>query len=162
MNRFVSTYTNKIDSKGRVSVPSAFREVLAREGSGGSFYCYPALDVSALDAGGERLARKMDDFVSRFPDYSEQRDAYSHALYSDACELAIDGDGRIVLPPALRDKIGVTTQVAFVGLGDKFQIWQPERLAEYRAGLPERGILGPTQRPSAAQGGDGGDGGARD
>ncbi len=136
MDRFVSTFENKIDSKGRVSVPASFRAVLERDaynaGTSGGIYCYPSLDAPALDAGGERLAQKIDGLLSGLPDYSDERDELSVALYGDVHVLAIDGDGRIVLPEGLRAHAEIAGRVTFVGLGDKFQIWQPEAFAERR------------------------------
>ncbi|MBU2533833.1 MAG: division/cell wall cluster transcriptional repressor MraZ [Alphaproteobacteria bacterium] len=136
MDRFVSTFENKIDSKGRVSVPASFRAVLERDayklGATGGIYCYPSLDAPALDAGGEKLAQKIDGLLSGLPDYSDERDELSVALYGDVQVLAIDGDGRIVLPAELRAHARIETRVTFVGLGDKFQIWQPEEFAERR------------------------------
>ena len=58
MDQFVSSFTNKIDSKGRVSVPASFRAILAKEGGDG-VYCYPSLDAPALDAGGIRLVNQI-------------------------------------------------------------------------------------------------------
>jgi MraZ protein len=136
MDRFVSTFTNKVDAKGRVSIPAAFRAVLERDGykSGGSagIYCYPSLDAPALDAGGERLAQKIDGLLAGLQDYSDERDELSVALYGDVQVLSIDADGRIVLPEALRAHAGIDGQVTFVGLGDKFQMWEPGRFAERR------------------------------
>ena len=138
MDRFVSTFTNKIDAKGRVSVPAAFRAVLERDGYAGGIYCYPSLDAPALDAGGERLAQKIDGLLAGLPDYSDERDELSVALYGDVQILAIDGDGRIVLPQSLRAHADIAGQVTFVGLGVKFQIWQPERFQERRARAREK------------------------
>lgn len=136
MDRFVSTFTNKVDAKGRVSIPAAFRAVLERDGykSGGSagIYCYPSLDAPALDAGGERLAQKIDGLLAGLQDYSDERDELSVALYGDVQVLSLDADGRIVLPEALRAHAGIDGQVTFVGLGDKFQMWEPGRFAERR------------------------------
>src|SRR6476620_7752170 len=105
MDRFVSTFTNKIDAKGRVSVPAPFRAVLERDGytqgSPGGIYCYPSLDAPALDAGGQSLARKIDGLLDGLPDYSDERDELSVALYGDVHILSIDQDGRIVLPDGL-------------------------------------------------------------
>ena len=140
MDRFVSTFTNKIDAKGRVSIPASFRTVLERDaytgqgtppGSGG-IYCYPSLDAPALDAGGERLAEKIDRLLAGLPDYSDERDELSVALYGDVQVLSLDGDGRIVLPESLRSHAEIAAQITFVGLGDKFQMWAPERFAERR------------------------------
>ena len=136
MDRFVSTFTNKVDAKGRVSIPAAFRAVLERDGykSGGAagIYCYPSLDAPALDAGGERLAQKIDGLLAGLQDYSDERDELSVALYGDVQVLSIDADGRIVLPEALRVHAGIDGQVTFVGLGDKFQMWEPGAFAERR------------------------------
>lgn len=132
MDRFVSTFTNKIDAKGRVSVPASFRAVLERDGYAGGIYCYPSLDAPALDAGGERLARKIDALLNDLAPYSDERDELSVALYGDVQVLSIDGDGRIVLPESLRRHAGLQDRVAFVGLGDKFQIWEPDRFEERR------------------------------
>jgi MraZ protein len=132
MDRFVSTFTNKIDAKGRVSIPASFRAVLERDGYAGGIYCYPSLDAPALDAGGERLAQKIDGLLAGLPDYSDERDELSVALYGDVQVLSIDGDGRIVLPQALRSHAGLQSEVTFVGLGDKFQMWAPEQFDERR------------------------------
>ena len=131
MDRFVSTFTNKIDAKGRVSVPAPFRAVLERDGytqgTPGGIYCYPSLDAPALDGGGQSLAKKIDGLLDGLPDYSDERDELSVALYGDVQVLNIDGDGRIVLPERLRTHAGLGAEVVFVGLGEKFQIWEPGR-----------------------------------
>lgn len=132
MDRFVSTYINKIDAKGRVSIPAPFRAVLERDGYAGGVYCYPSLDAPALDAGGERLAKKIDGLLADLPDYSDERDELSVALYGDVQVLSIDGDGRIVLPEGLRGHASLAGKVAFVGLGDKFQMWEPAQFEERR------------------------------
>ena len=144
MERFVSTFTNRLDAKGRVSVPASFRAVLERQslapaaGSSPNIYCYPALDAPALDAGGEGLAATIDGLLAGLPDYSDERDELSVALYGDVHLLAVDGDGRIVLPEGLRRHAGLGQQVTFVGLGQKFQIWSPEKFAERRQRAREK------------------------
>ena len=172
MDRFVSTFTNKIDAKGRVSVPAPFRAVLERDGyAGGGIYCYPSLDAPALDAGGQRLADNIDRLLAGLPDYSDERDELSVALYGDVHTLAIDQDGRIVLPEALRAHAGLSTHVAFVGLGQKFQMWDPARFETRRASArgkvrDHRRLFGAGRRQarpeSGAEPAPGGEGGARE
>ena len=165
MNRFVSTFTNRLDAKGRVSVPAPFRAVLERQGAAQpngapSVYCYPALDAPALDAGGESLAATIDGLLAGLPDYSDERDELSVALYGDVQLLSLDGDGRIVLPESLRTHAELAGQVTFVGLGQKFQIWAPERFEARRQQAREKvkehrklfGLSGRTNLPP----GDGG------
>lgn len=163
MDRFVSTFINKIDAKGRVSIPASFRTVLERDGYAGGIYCYPSLDAPALDAGGERLARKIDGLLADLPEYSDERDELSVALYGDVQVLSIDGDGRIVLPEGLRSHAGLDGKVAFVGLGDKFQMWEPARFEERRGRAREkvrdhRKLFAARGKAAKSDAGDGSDG----
>jgi MraZ protein len=136
MDRFVSTFTNKIDAKGRVSIPAPFRTVLSADsyagGGASGIYCYPSLDAPALDCGGERLAQKIDGLLASLPDYSDERDELSVALYGDVQVLSLDGDGRIILPEGLRAHAHLDALVTFVGLGQKFQMWEPARFEARR------------------------------
>lgn len=124
MNPFVSTFTNKLDAKGRVSVPSAFRSILVKDGSEGVF-CYPALDTEAVDAGGKTLVSQIQHLIEGMELYSCERDYLSTALFGGSEILKLDSDGRIVLPDRLKIHTGIRDQVTFVGLGDKFQMWAP-------------------------------------
>jgi MraZ protein len=165
MDRFVSTFQNKIDSKGRVSVPASYRTVLERAGYAGGIYCYPSLDAPALDAGGQSLAQKIDDLLNDLAPYSDERDELSVALYGEVHVLTLDQDGRIVLPEVLRAHAGLSTHVTFVGLGQKFQMWEPGRFEQRRARAREkvqdhRRLFGAGRRLD--QGDGGGQGGARE
>jgi MraZ protein len=133
MDRFVSSLTLRLDAKGRVSVPAAFRAVLARDGFEG-LYCYPSIDQPALDAGGHALLREIEELIGRYLPYSEPRDQLALALYGTSETLKIDAEGRVTLPETLKAHAGITQAVAFVGLGHKFQIWEPDR---FRAQLAE-------------------------
>jgi MraZ protein len=126
MDRFVSNTTLRLDSKGRVSIPASFRSVLGRDGFDG-LYCYPALDRTAIDAGGNALMAEIEALIERFPPFSEQRERFALALYGTSETLKIDGEGRVVLSEGLRRHAGITEAVTFVGLGHKFQIWEPSR-----------------------------------
>jgi len=133
MDRFVSNFTLKLDAKGRVSIPAPYRAVLARDGFEG-LYCYPALDQPAVDAGGNALLNEIEALIAGYPPYSDERDAFTLSLYGTSETLKIDGEGRVVLTDALKDHAGIGETVAFVGLGHKFQIWEPGR---FRAQLAE-------------------------
>jgi MraZ protein len=132
MDRFVSNTTLRLDAKGRVSIPASFRSVLARDGFAG-LYCYPALDQPAVDAGGHALLAEIEALVGRFPPYSDRREEFLVALYGRSETVNIDGEGRVVLPDELKSHAGITDSVAFVGLGHKFQIWEPQRFRAHLA-----------------------------
>jgi MraZ protein len=133
MDRFVSNYTLRLDAKGRVSIPAPYRAVLARDAFDG-LYCYPALDQPAVDAGGNALLAEIEALVARFPPYSDERDAFTLALYGTSETVKIDGEGRVILSDTLKAHAGIADAISFVGLGHKFQIWEPGR---FRAQLAE-------------------------
>ena len=132
MDQFVSSFTNRIDAKGRVSVPAPFSSVLAKDGLEG-IYCYPSLDAPALDAGGQRLVHKINSLVEDLAPYSDERDQLATALFGTSEILSIDQDGRTILPERLRQHAGITSHITFVGLGEKFQLWEPKRFEEHLA-----------------------------
>ena len=125
MDRFVSNFTNRLDAKGRVSIPATFRRVLARDGHEG-LIVLPSLDSQSLDAGGNALLSEVDRLLESFAPYSEERDHLSSALLGTSEVLKSDGEGRSILTESLKTYAGITDSVTFVGHGHKFQIWEPE------------------------------------
>ena len=126
MERFISHCTSRLDAKGRVSVPAAFRTVLVRDGFEG-LYVHPSLDVVALDCGGHTLLNEIHGLIASFSPYSEERDTFALALEGTSEVLKLDTEGRISLTESLKTGAGITSEVTFVGLGHKFQIWEPGR-----------------------------------
>jgi len=126
MDRFVANVTLRLDAKGRVSIPASFRSVLTRDGFDG-LYCYPALASPAIDAGGNALMAEIEALIERYAPFSDEREKLSLSLYGTSETLKIDGEGRVVLSESLKQHAGIKDAAAFVGLGHKFQIWEPER-----------------------------------
>jgi MraZ protein len=126
VDRFVSHFHNRLDSKGRVSIPASFRAVLARDGFEG-LYVHPSLDAEAVDCGGNALLAEIDALLDRHAPYSVERDLFSTALLGTSEILKVDSEGRVVLSDTIKVCASVTTEVTFVGQGHKFQIWEPGR-----------------------------------
>jgi len=126
VDRFVSNVTLRLDSKGRVSIPASFRSVLGRDGFDG-LYCYPALDRPAIDAGGNALMAEIEALIGRYTPFSDAREQLSLSLYGTSETLKIDGEGRVTLSDTLKAHAGIADAVTFVGLGHRFQIWEPGR-----------------------------------
>jgi MraZ protein len=132
-DRFVSNFTNRLDAKGRVSIPAPFRAVLARDGFEGLFV-HPSMEADAFDCGGNALLREIDSLLDAYTPYSEQRDTLATALLGLSEKLKVDPEGRVQLSESCKVRAGITSEVVFVGLGHKFRIWEPER---FRAHLEE-------------------------
>jgi MraZ protein len=152
VDRFVSNFTLRLDSKGRVSIPGSYRSVLVRDGFEG-LYCYPALDRPAIDAGGSALMAEIEVLIGRYAPFSDQREQFALALYGTSETLKIDGEGRVVLSENLKRHAGIIEAVAFVGLGHKFQIWEPGRFQNELAEATQkvRALKGELSSRSAAR-----------
>lgn len=146
MTSFLSTYVNKVDKKGRVSVPAAYRTALSDQTFQG-LIAYPSLSHPAIEAFGRDMLERMN--ARRFDQQIEGGDFEQALLGQDeddaieiimamSNELPFDGEGRIVLPQSLAGAAGITDEVAFVGRGSRFQLWAPERWESHRAEAIER------------------------
>lgn len=146
MTLFLSTYINKVDKKGRVSVPAPFRAALANQGFAGIVLIrasgHPALEGFSWDYMQE-LSARLDEFDL----FSPKQDDLATAIFAEARQLPFDGDGRILLPTDLGTFAGIEDEAAFVGMGRKFQIWTPQKLSvrqdEARKNIRAQGLTLP-------------------
>ena len=140
MDRFLSNAVNRIDTKGRVSVPAHFRSILQKRGYS-ELYALRALDVPALDVGGLDLLDRYESRIAREDPFLQTADDMSFFCHGDGAFLKIDQDGRITVTDFMREHTGIDVEVAFVGRGSFFQMWEPGRLRihgqEVRARLRE-------------------------
>ena len=137
MELFLSTYVNKVDRKGRVSVPATFRSTLATHREPNLVVLFPSFRVPALDGTGSNYVEEMNERLETLEQFSDEHENLSQ-LFAEAHPLTMDGEGRIVLPEPLKEHAKITTDIAFVGLGAMFQMWEPGRYAEHRAAVRER------------------------
>lgn len=144
MERFLGTHAKRIDAKGRVSIPASFRAVLVADRLEGPFVA-AALGLPAVEAGGRALIAAIDARLSAHQPFSAEHTALATVLLGRSEALAVDSEGRVILPDWIRVATGIDREVVFVGLGDRFQIWEPDRFAvhekEARA-LAERLLAG--------------------
>ena len=125
MSLFLSSYENRLDSKGRVSVPASFRASIASDKFAGvvlyrSFTnnCIEGLSMSRM----EQLAAATD----KMGVFDGTLDDLSAMLFADARPLSFDVTGRIMIPADLLAHAGITDRAIFVGRGNSFQIWNPD------------------------------------
>lgn len=134
MSLFLSSYENRLDTKGRISVPASFRASVADEKFAGvvlyrSFTnnCIEGLSMSRM----EQMAAATD----KMGVFDSELDDLSAMLFADARPLSFDVTGRVVIPEELLKHAGITDTAVFVGRGNSFQIWNPEafRAAQEKA-----------------------------
>ena len=125
MALFAGTFENKVDGKGRVSVPAPFRAEL-EGGHAGAVYLYPSLEFDAIEACTVEWMEEMKAGIARLPKFSKERRALSMSVFGRARLIRLEETGRLVLPNDMADRAGVADKAAFVGMGDSFLIWNPE------------------------------------
>lgn len=131
MDRFLSNSILGIDAKGRVSIPSIFRQVLAARGFR-EFYGMQSLGDPAVDVGGPDLLERYETRMGAEDPFSEIYSDMSLFTYGDGAFLKVDPEGRITVNDFIRSHTGITDRVAFVGRNLFFQLWEPDRFEEHR------------------------------
>ena len=125
MALFISTFVNKIDKKGRVSVPATFRAALANQSFAG-IYVYKSLTCDALEGCGSDHMDMLGESLTQLDPFSVEYEDLSMQIFGLSSQLPFDGEGRVILPQHLMEAAGITDSVAFVGKGRTFQLWEPE------------------------------------
>ena len=128
---FLSSFENKIDKKGRVSVPATFRSHLNSLGYNG-FISYPSFNYSALEACSQDRIEKLSNAIDSLNPFEEKRDYFATSILSESENLQFDTEGRISLPKRLLNHAKITQDVLFVGLGKTFQIWDPKIFEKFK------------------------------
>ena len=125
MGLFLSCYENRLDTKGRISVPAAFRSSLMNENFSGvilyrsfTHNCIEGLSMSRM----EKIAGATDNTDM----FDDTMDDLTAMIFADARPLMFDVTGRIIIPSDLLKHANITDTALFVGRGNGFQIWNPE------------------------------------
>lgn len=137
IRRFTGTSTNKVDAKGRVSVPAPYRRVLEAldpewsEGGQPSVYVFwgdpRATHLTAYSAAAMLEIWKQIDLLPRG---SEDRRRLNDLFYNKTFHTTVDDSGRLTLPKDMRDKVGITDSAEFNAMGDTFEISASDAKAE--------------------------------
>ena len=129
---FLSSYENKLDKKGRVSVPSTFRSHLNSMGYNG-FVSYPSFNHSALEGCSQDRIEKLSNTIDSLNPFEEKRDYFATSVLSESESLQFDPEGRVSIPKKLLNHAKIKNSILFVGLGKTFQIWEPKLFLKFQA-----------------------------
>jgi MraZ protein len=152
MAQFLGTHTNRLDAKGRVSIPAPFRAVLRPNGaSNATLVLRPSHTHPCIEGWPEEAFQALAKPLDTLDLFSEAHDDLAAALFAAAWPLDADKEGRIVLPEPLVAHAGLSEGVTFLGLGRIFQIWEPQaaerRLQEARERARVRALTLPGSAP---------------
>ena len=111
---FLSTYENKIDKKGRVSVPASFRSYLSNLGYNGVI-CYPSFNNQSIEAWPQDRIEKISSTIDSLNPFEEKRDFFATSILSESTNLQFDSEGRISLTSKLLKHAKIKSSMLFVG-----------------------------------------------
>ncbi len=128
---FLSSFVNKIDKKGRVSVPAPFRAALGNDAAG--IVVFRSLQHEALECCSVSHLEVLSRSLEKLDLSPETYELIETTIFGGSVQVPFDGEGRVVLPQHLTSAVGVSDEAAFVGRRKTFQIWEPKKLAAHEA-----------------------------
>jgi MraZ protein len=134
---FSGNATNKVDAKGRVSIPAPFRKVLGIEESPLLFLMPDVRGKPAIEGYGQSQFERLAEAADQLSPVGEDFDGLADLVFSQTQQLPLDSTGRIVLPPEFREFARIEGEALFVGRVKAFQIWAPEAYRQHAATLRE-------------------------
>jgi len=137
---FLSTYENKLDKKGRVSVPASFRSYLSNLGYNGVI-CYPSFNNQSIEAWPQDRVEKISNLIDTLNPFEEKRDFFATSILSESINLQFDSEGRISLTPKLLKHAKIKNSMVFVGQGKTFQIWEPTIFEKFKVNARKKANL---------------------
>ena len=128
---FLSTYQNKLDKKGRVSVPASFRSYLSNLGYNGVI-CYPSFNNNCIEAWPQDRIEKISNAIDSLNPFEEKKDYFATSILSESINLQFDSEGRILISNKLLKHAKIKNHILFVGQGKTFQIWEPNNYEKFK------------------------------
>lgn len=133
----MDTIINKVDAKGRVSLPSDYRAIVKELST--EIVCYRSLTAPCIEGCTEELLDKLATDIENATDFfSETQDNLTNLIFGDARRFTFDSTGRIMLTEKLLKHAGIGDTAVFVGKGRKFQIWNPENWEKKRRAFVQK------------------------
>ena len=137
---FLSTYENKLDKKGRVSVPASYRSYLSNLGYNGVI-CYPSFNNQSIEAWSQDRVEKISNTIDSLNPFEEKRDFFATSILSESTNLQFDSDGRISLTSKLLKHAKLKNSMGVVGQGKTFQIWEPTIFEKFKVNARKKANL---------------------
>ena len=124
MNLFISQFVNKIDKKGRVSLPSQFRNSLPKK-SKNEIILFKSLKFNSIEGCSSERISRIASKIDELDIFSDDQDDFTTSIFSELKPVNLDTEGRFLIPEELKHYAQIDNDATFVGQGHSFQIWNP-------------------------------------
>ena len=128
---FLSTFENKLDKKGRVSVPASYRAYLSSLGYNG-IVCFPSFNNQSIEVWSQDRIEKISNSIDSLNPFEDKKDYFATSILSESINLQFDSEGRILITEKLLKHAKIKNSMLFVGQGKTFQIWEPTAFEKFR------------------------------
>ena len=127
-----------VDDKGRLAVPTAYRDLVARECGNRLVITYNPFEAGSLYLYPEKVWQRVRDEVSKLPSTQKAHRSLQLKLIGAASPVELDGNGRISVPASHRSAVGIEKKAVLLGMGGKFELWSEQaHLAQIRQTIGE-------------------------
>ena len=145
---FLGTFQLKLDDKGRLSIPTRYRDILRekyplrpQQDDLEIILCYIGPHISAYPrVEWDRLADALSE-ATALPGLHQEARNLEHMLFGNAAECPLDTQGRVVIPPLLRSKAQLNSEITIVGHNRYFELWNRQAWEGYDASLQGHELL---------------------
>lgn len=122
-----------LDAKGRLAIPVRYRDDLEEECGNRMVLTYNAYEQGSLWLQPKQTWEHMRDKVMKLSSFNAGNRSVQRRLVGSAMAVEPDGNGRVLLPPSMRQGAGLEKRVILLGMGDRFEIWDEDTLIAKRA-----------------------------
>lgn len=122
---FQGSHAINMDPKGRLAVPAKYRDSLA-ESCGGRIVMTAHTQDKCVLLYPEPEWLEILPKIEALPTFNKAALRAQRLLIGYACSLELDGNGRVLVPPTLREYAGLDKKLMLVGLGKKFELWSED------------------------------------
>tara|TARA_B100000575_G_C23069988_1_gene616251 strand:- start:753 stop:1214 length:462 start_codon:yes stop_codon:yes gene_type:complete len=130
MDLFLSRYLNKIDKKGRVSLPSPFRNALPNTNKN-EIILYKSIKNNSIEGCSVQRIEEIAKRINNLDFFSEDHEDFSTSIFSEIISTKLDKEGRFLIPEELKNFANLKNEAIFFGQGYYFQIWEPKNGLNY-------------------------------
>ena len=137
---FLSIFENRLDKKGRVSVPASYRAYLSSLGYNG-IICFPSFNNQSIEAWSQDRIEKISNSIDSLNPFDEKKDYFATSILSESTNLQFDAEGRILISKKLLNHAKIKHSILFVGQGKTFQILEPTSFEKFRVSARKKSNL---------------------
>ena len=129
MELFLSQFVNKVDKKGRISLPSLFRNALPVNNKN-EIIIYKSLKYNSIEGSNTNRINDIAYRINKLDIFSDDQDDFATSIFSEIIPTIIDSEGRFLIPENLKKHANISEKATFIGQGHFFQIWEPRAAKE--------------------------------